>query len=106
MLIFIYLLLGLATSNEMDWFDHLVKEQIAYATKNYPQPEGTPHYDLLEACGGVGSQDGIMAPGECIPGTMNDTSTVPYVRLVLTPNGQTKPTVLAMVNVQNNTTEY
>ena len=80
---------------------------MSYATKNYPQPEGTPNFDLLEACGGVGSNSGMM-PGECTPGVMRNVSNseVPYVRLVFTPHGHTVPVVLAMINVLNNTVDH
>ena len=61
----------------------------------------------MEACGGVGANDG-MTPGECTPGLMRNTTNteVPYVRLVFTPHGGTVPAVLAMVNLSNNTTDY
>ena len=110
MLKFIYLALalGLAASSEMDWFDNLVKEQRAYVNKKYPQPAGVAPLDLLEACGGIGGED-KLAPGECIPGIMSNTSNfgVPYIRLVFTPLPKhTAPVVLVMINVFNNTVEH
>ena len=101
-MLFLFSLLVVAANAQGLWFERLVASETQHVRTAY----NNSNFSLIEACGGLGSEQGA-APGECgRAGVLTGVQDVSYVRLVFTPSHKTVPTVLVMVNLTSNHTSY